>query len=118
MAADKVKAILDWPVPWKIKDIQSFLGFANFYRCFIFNYSNIVVPMTRLTQKDTPWVWSTQCQQAFNTLKEAFTNAPILMHWEPNCPLIVEMDASDYAIAAILSLKKSNREIHLVAFLS
>ena len=71
MAEDKVKAILDWPVPRKIKDIQSFLGFANFYRCFIFNYSDIVVPMTRLTRKDTPWLWTSQCQQAFDSLKEA-----------------------------------------------
>ena len=92
MAEDKVKAILDWPVPRKIKDIQSFLGFANFYRRFIFNYSDIVVPMTRLTRKDTPWLWTSQCQQAFDSLKEAFTNAPILTHWEPDCPLIVEMD--------------------------
>ena len=114
----KIQTILDWLEPQKVKDIQSFLGFANFYRRFIFNYSDIVVPMTRLTRKDTPWLWTSQCQQAFDSLKEAFTNAPILTHWEPDCPLIVETDASDYAIAAILSLKKSDGEIHPVAFLS
>ena len=74
--------------------------------------------MTRLTRKDIPWSWTLQCQHAFDTLKEAFTNAPILAHWEPNLPLIVETDASDYAIAAILSIQKADGEIHPVAFLS
>ena len=74
--------------------------------------------MTRLTRKDTPWVWDSKCQNAFDTLKEAFTNAPILAHWEPNKPLIVETDASDYAIAAILSIRTDDNEIHPVAFLS
>ena len=97
MSSDKVKAILEWPTPRKVKDIQSFLGFANFYRRFIHNYSDIVVPMTRLTRKGAPWNWSASCQEAFDTLKIAFTTVPILFHWEPNLPLIVETDASDYA---------------------
>ena len=61
MSQDKVTAICDWPEPRKVKDIQSFLGFANFYHCFIFNYSDIVVPLTRLTQKDAPWNFSEDC---------------------------------------------------------
>ena len=52
MSDDKVKIIQDWPEPKKVKDIQSFLGFANFYCWFIFNYSDIVIPLTHLTQKD------------------------------------------------------------------
>ena len=118
MAEDKVKAINDWPVPRKVKDVQSFLGFANFYRRFIHNYSDIVVPMTRLTRKGTPWVWTSECQEAFETLKHAFTHAPILAHWEPDRQLIVETDASDYAIAGILSIVLDEGEIHPVAFLS
>ncbi len=54
MSEDKVKAILDWPIPRKVKDIQSFLGFANFYHCFIHEYSDIVIPLTCLTRKGTP----------------------------------------------------------------
>jgi hypothetical protein len=54
MSAEKVKAVQDWPEPHKVKDIQSFLGFAIFYRCFIHKYSDIVVPLMRLTHKDTP----------------------------------------------------------------
>jgi len=61
MLQDKVKTICDWPEPCKVKDIQSFLGFANFYHHFIFNYSNIVVPLTQLTQKDAPWDFSYVC---------------------------------------------------------
>ena len=103
MAADKVQVIQDWPEPRKIKDIQSFLGFANFYRHFIPHYSNIAVLLTHLTRKGSAWDFSGKCRSAFNTLKKAFTTAPVLMHWIPGSPLIIEMDTSDYALTAILS---------------
>src|SRR6516225_5207605 len=118
MSKDKVQAIVDWPVPRKVKDIQSFLGFANFYRRFIYNYSDIVYAMNRLTRKGIDWLWTTECQEAFDNLKLAFTTAPILTHWEPNLAMIVETDASDYALAAILSIVYNNGEIYPVAFLS
>ncbi len=118
MSEDKVKAILDWPVSWKVKDIQSFLGFANFYRPFIHEYSDIVIPLTRLTCKGTPWKFDDKCMAAFNELKQAFTHAPILTHWVPDRQLVVETDASDYAIAAILSIYLEDGEIHPIAFLS
>lgn len=115
MAEDKIKVILDWPTPRKVKDVQSFLGFANFYRRFIPFYSDITVPLTRLTRKNVDWAWTTDCQKAFDTLKKAFTTAPILSQWRPDAPLIVETDASDYALAAILSIVVDD-EIHPVAF--
>ena len=118
MSLDKIQTISDWPEPRKVKDIQSFLGFANFYRQFIFNYSNIVVPLTWLTWKDAPWVFSKDCQHAFNALKCAFTTVPILTHFILDTPIIVETDASDYAIAGILSITCTDREIRLVAFYS
>jgi len=80
MSDAKVKTIQEWPEPKKVKDIQSFLGFANFYKRFIFNYSDIVIPLTCLTRKDTPWNFDENCRNAFNTLKKAFTSALILMH--------------------------------------
>jgi hypothetical protein len=104
MSSNKIQTICDWPEPWKVKDVQSFLGFANFYHRFIHNYSDIVVPLTRLTRKGAPWLFSNDCRRAFNSLKTAFTSAPILLHWIPDVPLVVETDASDYAIAGILSL--------------
>jgi hypothetical protein len=118
MSADKVSTIQDWPEPRKVKDIQSFLGFANFYRRFIFNYSDIVVPLTRLTRKDTPWNFSDDCRAAFCKLKQAFSSAPILTQWVPDTPIIVETDASDYAIAGILSIRCPDDEVRPVAFYS
>src|SRR6202035_298997 len=100
MDPSKIQTILDWPSPRSVKDTQSFLGFANFYRRFIDNYSGIVVPLTRLLRKGTPWKWSGRCQEVFDLLKEAFTQAPILRHYDPAHPITVKTDASDYAIAA------------------
>ena len=117
MSPEKVKSVLEWPEPCKIKDIQSFLGFANFYRHFIPNYSKITVPLTRLTHKDTPWEFTKDCQQAFNLLKQAFTSTPILTHYVLEHLVVVEMDASDYAIAAILS-QWQDGELHPIAFFS
>ena len=116
MSDAKVKTIQEWPEPKKVKDIQSFLGFANFYRRFIFNYSDIVILLTHLTRKDTPWNFDENCRKAFNTLKQAFTSAPILMHWVLDAQLVVETDASDYALAAILSIVTKDNEVHPVAF--
>ena len=116
MSDDKVKIIQDWPEPKKVKDIQSFLGFANFYRWFIFNYLDIVIPLTCLTWKDISWNFDSSCQDTFNSLKKAFTSAPILTHWIPNAQLIVETNASDYALAAILSIVNKDNEVHPVAF--
>jgi len=118
MSPDKIQTISDWPEPRKVKDIQSFLGFANFYRRFIFNYSDIVVPLTWLTRKDAPWIFSEDCRHAFNALKHAFTTAPILTHFIPDTPIIVETDASDYAVAGILSITCADGEICPVAFYS
>ncbi|KIK12769.1 hypothetical protein PISMIDRAFT_18502 [Pisolithus microcarpus 441] len=118
MSEDKVKAIRDWPEPRKVKDIQSFLGFANFYCRFISNYSDIVVPLTRLTRKNAPWDFSEVCRTSFNRLKEAFSTAPILTHFQPGVPITVKTDASDYAVAGILSITCPDGEIRPVAFYS
>src|ERR1700722_8836600 len=114
----KVKVIQNWPEPHKVKDIQSFLGFANFYRCFIYNYSNIVLLLTRLTRKNVRWEFSKKARTAFNLLKTTFTSAPILSHFIPGTPLIVETDASDYAVVAILSTISNDDQVHPIAFFS
>jgi len=118
MSPDKIQTISDWPEPRKVKDIQSFLGFANFYCRFIFNYSDIVVPLTWLTRKDAPWNFSEDCRHSFNALKHAFTTAPILTHFIPDTPIIMETDASDYAVAGILSIACADGEICPVAYYS
>ena len=77
-----------------------------------------MVPLTRLTRKNTPWNFNSDCQHAFQTLKQAFTTAPVLAQWKPDCQIIVETDASDYALAAILSIQDTDSEVHPVAFKS
>jgi len=116
MSDDKIKIIQDWPEPKKVKDIQFFLGFANFYRWFIFNYLDIVIPLTRLIQKDISWKFNSSCKDAFNSLKKAFTSTSILTHWIPDVQLIVETNASDYVLTAILSIVNEDNEVHSVAF--
>jgi len=116
MSDNKVKIIQDWPEPKKVKDIQSFLGFVNSYYQFIFNYSNIVISLTCLIQKNIPWKFNFSCCDTFNSLKKTFTSAPILTHWIPNAQLIVETDALDYALTAILFIVNEVNEVHLVAF--
>ena len=116
MSDDKVKIIQDWLELKKVKNIQFFLCFANFYHRFIFNYSDIIILLTYLTWKDIPWKFDSSCQDAFNSLKEAFTSAPILTYWIPNAQLIMETDTSDYTLAAILSIVNKDNEVHLVVF--
>ena len=118
MSLDKIQTISNWPEPCKVKDIQSFLGFANFYCQFIFNYSDIVIPLTRLTRKDAPWNFSDECHQSFNALKHAFTTVPILTHFILDTPITVETDASDYTVASILSITCTDGELCPVAFYS
>ena len=116
MSDDKVKIIQDWPEPKKVKDIQSFLGFANFYCWFIFNYSDIVIPLTHLTQKDISWKFDSSCHDTFNSLKKAFTSTSILTYWISDAQLIVETDALDYALTTILSIVNEDNKVHPVAF--
>src|SRR5882724_11209143 len=111
----KVQIIQDWPEPRKVKDIQSFLGFANFYCHFIYGYSKITVPLTCLTHKGTPWHFSDECQSAFEALKKAFTTAPVLTHWIPDTHITVETDAYDYALAAVLSITTPDGDLNPIA---
>ena len=80
MDESKTQTIQNWLTLCRVKDVQSFLGFANFYRRFIDNYAEITSLLTHLTWKNEPWSWTTDCQVAFDNIKEAFTTAPILGH--------------------------------------
>ena len=115
MDPSKVQTIQNWPEPRKVKDVQSFLGFANFYCCFISNYSDIVILLTQLTHKGIPWNFTDAAWKSFQALKSAFISTPVLTHWVPNKPIIVETDASNYALGAILSIQTDSGEIHPVA---
>jgi len=115
MDRSKVQTIQEWPTPQHLKDVQVFLGFANFYRRFIQDYSKITVPLTRLSRKSVPWYWSPKCNSAFQRLKLSFTTTLVLSHWDPESPLVLETDALDLAIAAILSTYVEG-ELHPIAY--
>ena len=117
MADYKVKTIQEWPELCKVKDIQSFLGFTNFYWRFIFNYSDTTILLTHLTRKGIIWNFTLECRKSFETLKKAFTTAPVLTHWVPNKQIILETNTSNYALAAILSIvSPEDSKLHLIAF--
>ncbi len=104
MDNSKIHAVTEWPQPSTIKELQRFLGFANFYRRFIRNYSMIASPLTSLLKgKPSKLRWSNEATAAFTKLKSSFTSAPILKHPDPNLPFVLEVDASDCGIGGVLS---------------
>ena len=117
MDPSKVRCILDWPVPQKLKEVQSFLGFANFYRRFIKNFAAKSAALVRLTRKEISFVWDATCEESFQALKSAFQSADLLRHFDPAKQTIVETDASDFAVGAVLSQMHDNT-LFPVAFLS
>jgi len=116
MAKRKVEAVLDWKTPESLMEVQSFLGFANFYRRFIRNYSRVARPLTERTKKTEKWSGNKEAEKAFQELKERFTMAPVLAHFNPKNPVIIETDTSDFAIGAVLSQWDSDNKLHPVAF--
>lgn len=98
----KISPIAKWPTPQTVKHVQSFLGFATFYRRFIASYSKIVYPLTQLTKKDVVFEWNSKCAAAFKELKEAFTSEKVLAHFDPALKTMIETDTSDHAIGMIL----------------
>jgi hypothetical protein len=103
MGQDRIEHIVNWKSPRSVHEVQQFLGFANFYRKFIRGYSKICRPISDLLKKGILFSWTPECEQAFNDLKKAFTEAPILGHFYPDRPKMIETDASDLAKGAVLS---------------
>ncbi|MBW0466018.1 hypothetical protein O181_005733 [Austropuccinia psidii MF-1] len=103
MDSSKVQQILNWPPPKNIKALQSFLVFANFYCRFIKNHSKRISALTSLLKKDPPFIYNEEALSQFQILKEDFTTAPILSHFNPSLPTIVETDAFDYSLGSVLS---------------
>jgi hypothetical protein len=103
MDPKKVQTVQEWPKPKTVKDVQSFLGFANYYRRFIKHYSRISAPLTEVTKKEKGFHWSKEQEDSFQRLKAIFLTAPVLAMYDPRKPTRAETDASDYALGAVLT---------------
>ena len=107
----KLKAIQEIPFPMSPKALRSFLDLASYYRKLIANFSKVANPLYALTKKDAPFVWSVQCQQAFERLKELLTSAPLLAFPRFDQPFLLETDTSLRGLGAVLAQKQDRRWI-------
>ena len=114
----KTDAIKEWKPPASLKEVQSFIAFANFYRRFIKDFAKLASPLTALTKKNVAFKWEMPEQHAFESIKEAFSTALILQHFDPEKECVVETDASDYVSSAVLSQPDHKGVLRPVAFLS
>jgi len=116
---EKLLGVLEWPVPTKVKQVQAFLGFANFYCRFIENFAKMSKPLSDLTKKDSTWTWGKEQQNAFEVLKKAFTTALVLRIPNNKDLFKLSTNASDFAIGAVLLQKDMQTNLwYLVAFFS
>ena len=116
METDKVKTVKKWKTPTKIKEVESFPGFANFYRQFIKNFSHIAKPLNKLKEKKE-WKWEEEQQRAFDELKDKITSQPVLALPKREGKFQVETDTSEHAIGGVLS-QEQDRKWKPIAFLS
>ena len=115
----KVARVAEWPTPSNKKEVQSFLGFTNFYQKFIEGFLHISLPLFDLTKTDSTFKWSSKEKLAFDTLKDRITSAPILALPDNSRPYCVEADSSDFATGAVLSQQNpEDDKWHPVSFLS
>ncbi len=102
----KIAGIAEWPTPTKKRELQSFLGFTNFYRKFIKNYSKVIKALTALT-RNTEWKWGSTQDQAFAELKKRMAEDVILAIPNETDPFMVEADASEGTVGTVLSQKQN-----------
>ena len=118
MDVTKLKSIQDWKSPVNVKELQSFLGLCNYYRDFIPRFSDIAGPLYMLTRKDSPYLWSSECQQAFDCIKLSFRTNRVLIQPDRAKQFFLECDASDYALGAVLSQLDDNGKLRPIGFYS
>src|SRR5260370_40270148 len=114
----KVCRVTEWPTPMKVKEVQSFLGFVNFYQKFICDFSNIAHPLYALTHKTQQWVWGSPKQEAFDALKNAVTSTPILTFPSQSGHFCLKCDTSNFLTGAVLSQAHADSTPQPLAFLS
>lgn len=114
----KIDGITNWPAPTTVKQVWSFIGFANFYRKFIHHFSDRARPLVDLTRKDIHWHWDKEQQEAFEDLKKEFTKAPILRMPDESKPFALECDSSKFATGGVLLQQDENGDWHPCGFIS
>ncbi|CAI7757505.1 unnamed protein product [Closterium sp. NIES-53] len=113
----KIEAVHTWKTPENVKELQQFLGFANYYNRFVPQYAKIATPLTNLLKKNTPFKWEDVHQQAMEQLKTALTSAPILILPDPEKDYVIEADASDQAVGEVL-MQDQGKGLQPIAYLS
>jgi len=118
MEKEKVKGVLEWPTPKCVKDVQKFLGLANYYCQFIEGFASVVRPLHDMVKKDKKWDWTKRQEKVFKELKEWFTKELVLAAPDIDKKMRMEVDALDYATGGVLSIECEDRLWRPVAFLS
>ncbi|GFS74708.1 retrovirus-related Pol polyprotein from transposon 297 [Nephila pilipes] len=113
---EKIKAVVGWPRPETVHELRSFLGFCTYYRRFVRNFSTIARPLHKLTEAKSNLNWTEDCQKSFNSLKQALTTSPVLTYSRTDEDFILDTDASNEGIGAMLSQKIGNEECVTVYF--
>ena len=114
----KVERVASWPIPTTTKDVQRFLGFAGYYRRFIQNFADIARPLHRLTEQYAAFKWSDESQSAFEELKQRLISAPVLAYPDFSKKFVLDTDASDLGIGAVLSQVDDEGREHVIAYAS
>ena len=100
---EKLEVITKAPAPKNVRELRSFLGLLNYYGKFLPNIATLLHPLNRLLQKDRKWKWSAECDQAFQSAKDALTSSKVLVHYDLALPLKLAADASAYGVGAVIS---------------
>ncbi|CAI7767097.1 unnamed protein product [Closterium sp. NIES-53] len=112
----KIEAVRTWKTPENVKELQQFLGFANYYSRFVPNYAEIAAPLTNLLKKNTPYQWEAKHQEAVEQLKTTLMSAPVLILPDPELDYVIEADASDQAVGAVL-MQDQGKGLQPIAYL-
>ncbi|GBN59646.1 Retrovirus-related Pol polyprotein from transposon 297, partial [Araneus ventricosus] len=113
---EKTKAVVDWPRPETVHDLRSFLGLCTYYRRFVRNFSAIARPLHKLTEARSNFNWTEECEKSFNSLKQALITSPVLTYPRTDKEFILDTDASNEGIGAVLSQKIGNEECVIAYF--
>jgi hypothetical protein len=114
---EKITAVQEWPTPSSVHEVRSFLGTCSYYRKFIKSFANIARPLHKLTEKTADFHWNSECDIAFQTLKQSLVTAPILGYPDMNDPFVLDTDASGFGIGSVLSQVRNGKE-HVIAYYS